>query len=90
MPYSGGIVRAARTACSTPQKWKCSIVRWVRFWPFGIGCGCGVALDHDAADAALAELDGQPHADRAAADDDDLRIAGRRSLLLMCCAVSPR
>src|SRR5262245_9956765 len=39
MPYSRGMVRAARTCCSTPQKWKCSIVRWVRFWPRGIGEG---------------------------------------------------
>ena len=77
MPYSGGMVRAARTAFSTPQKWKCSIVRWVRFWPLRDRLGLGVALDHGRGDVALAELDGKPHADRAAPDDDDLRIVRR-------------
>ena len=31
--------KADRWEQSAPQAWKCSIVRCVRFWPRGIGCG---------------------------------------------------
>jgi hypothetical protein len=42
--------------------------------PFWNGLRGHVALDDNAADSALPELDRQPHADRAASDDDDLRV----------------
>src|SRR5262249_43388347 len=46
--------------------------------------GPGVAFDHNRADPALAQLDGEPHTDRAAANDDNLRdvrgLLHRRSL----------
>ena len=42
--------------------------------PFWNGLGRRVALDDNAADSALPELDRQSHADRAASDDDDLRV----------------
>ena len=43
--------------------------------PLGDRLGLMVALDHGHADAALAQLDGQTHADRATARDDDVKIA---------------
>ena len=50
----------------------------------GDGLGLRVAFHHDRADAALAQFDGQPHPDGAAADDHDLGILvpGAASLFL--------
>jgi hypothetical protein len=71
MPYSFGTVRAARSASRAPE---------MEMLHGALGQVLAlrhrlrrrVALHQEGAHAALAEFDGQPHADRAAADDDNL------------------
>ena len=66
------MVRAARSSFSAPQK--CEMLHRALGQVLALGHRLRrrVLLDHHRRDAALAEFDCQAHADRAAADDDDL------------------